>query len=320
MTDIDKLPWKVLTTSAPGTPEWLAARKGKIGGHDAASILGLGRKTPLQVWAELTLKEEPTPEPDAEDEDDEGSPPSASEQMELGTELEPVVASRYTKRTGRKLLDAPGVIQHPELNWLIASPDRLIVPDALHPEMGVFEAKTTGGIREKEWAIEPPIEAQIQVQLYMEVMRLTHGAIAALVGTYGFKILTSDVAVNEAFREYMMNELVNFYDRHVITDIPPEPRGDDLALVKQMYRNPTATEIELLPEIEDDFEELEQVKANMKLLKGTKDDLEARIRSFVGLNTYARGARVSLSLKESKNPGGTRVIAPYTYRTIRRMK
>lgn len=87
------------------TPEWEQFRKGKIGASHAPSIMGVGFKTPLQLWEELVFDIK-TPENDA---------------MRRGKEMEPVARECVNKYLGATF--SPAVAQSLDHPWFIASLD-----------------------------------------------------------------------------------------------------------------------------------------------------------------------------------------------------
>ena len=91
-----------------GSSDWLAMRKNHIGSSDAASILGVGFRTPIQVWKDkLNL-----------------APPQADNwAMKRGRDLEPVAREAYQVYTGN-FVD-PDIIFHPRIKYMMASLDGL---------------------------------------------------------------------------------------------------------------------------------------------------------------------------------------------------
>ena len=78
-----------IATREMSEKQWQDARKGSIGGSDAAAIVGLNPyKSAYALWAEKSGKVEP------ED-------ISMKEAVRLGHELEPYVAKRFTEITGK---------------------------------------------------------------------------------------------------------------------------------------------------------------------------------------------------------------------------
>lgn len=311
--------WNVITKAKPGTPEFDVAHKGKIGGHMACDILGVGRRTPLEAWARLTGKlDEPARSDPNDDGDEDEVQASVSEQMELGNDLEPVVASVYERRTKHKLAESPGMIAHPELDWLVANPDRII--NYGDGRQGVLECKSAGGVKLSEWIGEPPVQAQVQLHTYLLCTGLEAGAIAALLGTFGFKFVFAEVTINPVFADHLMNELVDFREKYWLPDIPPPATGRDLPIVRMLHPEADGSTIELTDEMAITFEQFEQTKAEIRDLEKLKADMQVRLLEGIGPASFARGAGVSFSAKTTHVEGRTQIVQPYSFRTLRRCK
>lgn len=99
-----------------GSQEWLDFRKFKIGSSSAASIMGVGFKTPLQLFEDI-MEDKPTPVNDA---------------MRRGSAMEPIARAWINERCKADL--QPVVVEHPnpEYNWHISSIDGLcVMPNGL---------------------------------------------------------------------------------------------------------------------------------------------------------------------------------------------
>jgi putative phage-type endonuclease len=93
-----------------GTPEWHAARAGKLTGSMFAAALGLSPYCSRQkLWRLLTGREQPDPENDA---------------MRRGTECEPIAIDWYECETGNLVIPV-GFVPHPHFDWCGVSPDGL---------------------------------------------------------------------------------------------------------------------------------------------------------------------------------------------------
>lgn len=92
-----------------GTDAWKEFRKFKIGSSSAASIMGVGFKTPLQLFEDI-MEDKETPTNDA---------------MRRGTAMEPVARAWLNERCKADL--QPVVVEHPnpDHNWHISSIDGL---------------------------------------------------------------------------------------------------------------------------------------------------------------------------------------------------
>ena len=158
----------VLGPAAPAE-EWHAVRATGIGGSDIAAICGLSPYTsPLEIW----LKKRGETVPRRHD-------PILSEAAEMGHELEPVVARRFTKATGLPAIENPGTLRHPTLPHMLVNLDRATVE---HGDMGALELKTRSSYALNEWLDETPVDVQVQVQWQLAVTGWAYAYTAALIG------------------------------------------------------------------------------------------------------------------------------------------
>src|SRR3972149_5437345 len=138
------------------TKTQLEARKGKIGGSDAAAICGKDpRRTAYAVALQLRGEIEPA---DLDQLD----------HIEFGNEMEGVLARFYERKNGVKLI-VPSTITHPEHSFLIANMDRRIDGN---PKRGI-ECKNTGLYAKEVWGEpgtdEVPPRVLLQCVHYMMV-------------------------------------------------------------------------------------------------------------------------------------------------------
>ncbi|MEU0831246.1 lambda-exonuclease family protein [Streptomyces sp. NPDC005969] len=158
----------VLAADAPSS-DWHAIRQTGIGGSDIATICGLNKwASPLEVWLKKRGESVP-PRNDA----------VLSEAAEMGHELEPVVARRFTKLTGLPAIDNPGTLRHPTQPHMLVNLDRATIENG---EMGALELKTRSSYALPDWLDETPIDVQIQIQWQLAVTGWSFAYSAALIG------------------------------------------------------------------------------------------------------------------------------------------
>lgn len=158
----------VLGPDAP-RDEWHAVRASGIGGSDIASICGLNEYTsPLEVW----LKKRGETVPRRED-------PILDEAAEMGHELEPVVARRFTKQTGLEAISNPGTLRRPDAPHMLVNLDRATVENG---EMGALELKTRSSYALNDWLNETPVDVTVQTQWQLAVTGWQFAYTACLIG------------------------------------------------------------------------------------------------------------------------------------------
>lgn len=158
----------VLGPDAPAD-EWHAIRKTGLGGSDLPIICGLSQYTsPIELW----LKKRGESVPRRHD-------PVLSEKAEHGHELEPFVASRFTKVTGLPAISNPGTLRHPTIPHMLVNLDRATIEDG---EMGALELKTRSSYALNDWIDETPTDVQIQVQWQLAVTGWSFAYTAASIG------------------------------------------------------------------------------------------------------------------------------------------
>jgi len=259
------------TTNEMNHQEWLKARKKGIGGSDAAAIAGLNKwKSPVAVYLDKIGQ--------ASEED------RAGESAYWGNVMEDIVAQEFSKRTGLKVRRRNAILQHPEHPFMLANVDRLIVG-----KKEGLECKTASEYLKEEWKDdEVPAQYLIQCQHYMAVTGYEAWWIAVLIG--GNKFVYKKIERDEELIQYLIDIEKNFWENHVLANVPPMFDGSDASseLLKIMYPEAVPeTEIELSPDANKLIEALDQVNAELKDLETRKKEYENQIKAMMGENEKA---------------------------------
>jgi len=127
--------------------EWLEFRKQGVGGSDASVVCNINKyKSPVELFMEKT-----------------GQLPyqEAGEAAYWGTQLESLVRSEFTKRTGIEVTVVNQLLQSEEYPFMLANLDGICE----HPNYGpcVFEAKTANAYLADKWDDAIPDEYMLQV-------------------------------------------------------------------------------------------------------------------------------------------------------------
>lgn len=173
---------RLLTTAAPQTPEWYAARRRGITATDVVSILRLtDYGNALSVWL---------------DKRGELPPDSTGEAAVWGNLLEDVVAREWARRhtaaqRGETVkVRRVGVVCNDWDPWMIASVDRR-VHGCLEGSSCILEVKTRSAWVRDGWRDGTPDDVYAQVLWQLMVTGVDHAHVAVLVG--GQELLIPDV-------------------------------------------------------------------------------------------------------------------------------
>lgn len=228
--------------------EWLLWRKLGIGGSDAAAVCGVSKwRGPLTVYMEkkgLLERSEP------------------GEAAYWGTTLEDVVAKEFSKRTGLRIRKRNAMFRHPRYPWMLANVDREMVG----ANVGL-ECKTTSAYQSEQWKDdELPDDYYLQIQHYIEVMGWGACWIAVLIG--GQRFLCKKVERNNALIAQIVEKEREFWEEHVLKDVPP-PIGfaDNAAEIW-----PEDTDAEMVPADEI----AEQLAVELEIARQQKKEVEER--------------------------------------------
>ncbi len=282
--------------------QWLAERRKGIGGTDAAAILGLSPwRSPMDVFLDKTgrLQDESKPDPDREI------------LLEFGSQVEAVVANIYSRVTGRTLRTVDGVVRHPEFPMILGSPDRLVVGE----RRGV-EIKSEIQFSNKfgdPGTDEIPEHYAVQCMHYMAIVDADAWDLALLHGGLWRGIYT--IPRDRNLEREMLQILADWWQRHVVADIPPEIDGSDGSaryLAQKFERN-------VLPIADagskeaDHARELVRVRGELKTLQTTESTLVNLLKAAIGEREGIRGDFGRITWKRTKDSVATDFEAAFSY-------
>lgn len=293
--------------------EWLVERTKGIGGSDASVILGFNPwKSPFQLYIEKTggQVEEIN-----------------NEAIYWGNVLEDVVAKEFSRVTGKKVRKRNVMFRHPEHDFMIANIDRDVVG-----EKALLECKTTNAFNADAWEGDHIPPAYIcQLQHYMAVLGYEKAYIAVLIG--GQKFVWKELERDDEFIELMIEAEKEFWEEHVMKNIPPEIDGTNSAseLLKKMYPQDNGETVMLESDkAETLIEAIESIKSEIKekntLLKEYENKLKLMIgdaavgvtpRYEVNLKTYERNSIDTRKLKKDLPDVAEKYTKTSTYRQLR---
>lgn len=251
--------------------EWHEQRRQGIGASEAAAIIGASPwASALSVWArKLGL-------------DDEAAD---NEPIEWGQALEPVIADKYARVTGRALADFGRltVLVSGTWPWMRCTLDRVILDGSRYD--GVLEIKTTGAQMARKWEDEGvPRHYYLQVQHQLAVTGYRWGSIAVLIG--GQKFRYADVPRDDAVIAELVEAERAFWHGHVLTQEPPQPDGTEQtrALLARLYPTPTtpdAPPVVLPPDAAEWDAQRCEAEAQLKHWNAKKNEAENRLKAAI---------------------------------------
>lgn len=199
---------KLLENCSGNREKWLEMRKGTIGGSEIATILGLNPySTPLQLWLEKTGKE------------DRGS--FENDAMWLGTQLEPVVAQLYQRKTGKVIKRADFLAIKKGAEFASATPDYVT-----EDESAPIEIKTCGVKSMYKWEDSVPDVAHAQLMWQLGVCDWPAGTVACLPANSPEKFIYKEFPYDPNLFDFMLEKAAAFMQM-VKSDTPPPARAQD---------------------------------------------------------------------------------------------
>lgn len=280
---------------------WLKARRLGIGSSDAPAILGVSQfRGPLAVYAEKIGVQE-----DKE----------ATEAMEWGLLLEPLIIRKFAKETGREGIPERALLSNIERPWMMATLDATQLA-ADQAELGILEIKATGH-RVSSWDEGIPADVFVQVQHQFAVTGLQWGSVAVL--QRGCALKYADVERNDAFiAGTLLPALEEFWTR-VKNQEPVDPDGSESArdALKALYPQDSGRIITLPGEFIDLDRERQRLDEVIGEAEKRHELLTQRIKIAMGDASEAHLPNgVAFTYRTTERKGYT--VKPTTVRTLRR--
>lgn len=303
---------------------WLEERRGCIGASDVPAILGESPFAgPLQVYASKVL----------------GYTTEDKERLLYGRIMERAVSKMYKWKTKRETFDyadvATTIQYHSDIPWLGATLDDVTKGSLEHPApenyqgTGPLEIKTSSGwsyqhgkwvkVNKHQWAEEPPLYNQIQLQMQIACIDSMWGSLTALFPEN--EITWSDQLRNDRFLKAAYPVLEKFWD-HVQRKEPPpiDDLPSSLDIAKQIYKDDTGETVVLSEEHEQlvkDWIALGEALSESRKIEKRRKHLEAQIRFILKDATFAEVPSIGkyVTLKKTHRKGY--VVEPTEFRTLR---
>lgn len=269
------------------TDEWLAMRRTGVTASDLPYLMG-NKPGLVRLWGEKSgLIEPETPDPDTQ------------EMFDLGHALEPVIAERYTIKTGRRLRVVSAMVRHPDIEWAFASLDRV---SATPGERLIVELKWQP---HHSWASDPeavPAAVQDQVQWQMFVTGYPLAHVAVLVGS---RVEWHELPADREYQDAQLR-VATWFRGLVERGERPDIDGSESTRLALTAMHPADTEdlMDPTPETDALAHELRAARAAAKAAAEEEDRLANVVRAVLGDHAGVEGATYRLTWK--KNRDGSR--------------
>ena len=240
-------------------------RKGVIGGSSLGATLGLSKyQSKHDVWlAWKGVEREVTKE--------------QQEIFDMGHALEDFIAKQAEKKYGVKVKKTSLTYVHPQYDWLICHPDRLIVGKIDGKRVGM-EIKSSSSYDDRWGEVdtsEVPMDYLCQCHDYIMcdvcdvvwLIRFSNNRLTRY-------IITKDEELEEMILSQAAEELSKW-------ERGEEPAIEDYDEARSYYNEPTEGDVEADDEILKAFEELKEIKNSKKQMDDRADELKAKVISFM---------------------------------------
>jgi len=269
-----------------GTPEWHAARKGKVTGSTAAAILAPGqsgvRGTPLSEWHRIT-QELAGEEPEAVDlPEDDDADAGLQDILAWGSNSEQFHAEQL-RRQGWQVTLNHDLYVDADRPWLAGTPDGTCWGE--DGSASVLEMKAPVH-NFSAWRDEAPLGARIQASIYMHLLDTDSAVVSALIPP---KPRWHMVLRNDEWESWALAKLDEFWNDHILKGIPPPatPCEADVEMLKLVYpTHQQGVAVRLADDAIVAAAQLEQAKAMKKEAERIESEAKAIILAAIGDAEY----------------------------------
>ncbi|MHB8398413.1 MAG: lambda-exonuclease family protein [Candidatus Limnocylindrales bacterium] len=280
----------VRTGLRQGTPAWAEARRSLITSTAIPVLLGL---SPFRCEADLA------------DEMRSGIRQESSLRMRVGSALEDLIASEYTRTTGRPVQRMRDLIRHPSIEWAAASVDRRVVG-----EHRAVELKWTGS--RTRFADGLPQDVEAQVVWALGVLGWERSDVAVLLGGEDLKVFK--VEADPVLFANLVKVAEDFRRRLEAGG----PFARDAARIRRDFPSDNGAEMLADGQLAGAVDELVRIRAERRHLEELEEGFETAIKARMGEVAVLRGDGFHVTWKRTKDREETdwRSLADGLLRTL----
>ncbi len=243
------------------------------------------------------------------------APFMGNERTAWGNILEPILADKYAEDTGMTLIEPKNELgenitfRHPDIPWLMGTPDRLVFPamdvvaqdgmviKVLNAETGelwtrsnlqsIWEGKSHGFMGAKAYdmeAMEVPDDKRIQVAHYMALTGCKVAVLSALIDTHQYRVF--HVPHDQEVEDYLLEEGALFWKK-IVDGVEPDPDGTKSfnEYLAQRFKLHTADMVQISAETVQHIATYKAAKADKKAAEGIMALASQEIKLAIGPHT-----------------------------------
>ena len=243
-------------------------RKLYIGGTDIAALLRMHPyRKKYRVWLEKTGRMDP------DNLDD-------NEAVFWGNVLEDIIAARYSEVSGNNVRNVNRTLVHPKYDFLRGHIDR-----KLEGKNAGLEVKTVGLRSAYLWGDqytdEIPLHYELQVLHYMAITGYDYFDIAALFFGQEMRIYHVERKNNLERIKELEETAREFWEKHVLTDIPPVPESTEET--SMAYPEANRGEVAALNFGQEHLvSDVHNLAEDMEIVKGKLDSAKTELQNTMG--------------------------------------
>jgi putative phage-type endonuclease len=299
-----------------GTREnWLAARFEGIGASESAALFDLSPwDSIVSLWAKKTLQIEGTV--------------LSGEWLDWGILLEPILAQRYSDKTGRKVwrLGEYCVRVHPRYPFMRSTPDYWVIDAPDMPGRGGLQIKNASFFKVTDWMDEdgelrPPPYIECQVQHEMACSGLQWTSVCVLIG--GNQFHWFDIHRNEVFITELEAQCEWFWGLVERKGRPPiDGSVWTNEALKKLHPKDNGQTIELSTDAVEWLSKWEAARAAKKVADAEETAAHSQLLALLGDNTFGKLPNDRLLSLKTQDGGGYQppFVDRYSYRVLRTVK
>lgn len=268
---------------APGSAEWLAARRGGVTATDIVTICGLSSTDSAYAlyWRKLGVV------PDVPDND----------RFRLGRDLEPIIRERWAQaQPGAYHFHGGGLYRSGEWPWQMATLDYSVGAgiDYREPLDAVLELKSWADADKRAWEAGPPVAVRAQVLWQMDVMGVATGHVGVLFlpsGEFRSYVIAhapectehaDTITCTECQETEIMLLAGERFMRRLAEHAPPSPDGSAVSLAALKARFPDARNDKVAVVDAAIWDAYDDCCREIAGLKASRATWEAQIREVIG--------------------------------------